>query len=145
MSKKLSNTQKAKNKALYKQIRKVWNTTDKTVGYKDFKNRVIARAAGTGETIKEAAKKYANTRQFKSAERQGIENLLNAMKKDFKGTYNELRRKGKWFGRGNKGEHLIEHIGWDDKRGEYVMTSADGSQYIIKTDQSPKNIYLLEI
>lgn len=142
MGKKLTVKQRAKNRANYNRIRRAWNTTDKSMSYKDFKKRVLNRAKGRGESIEEAAKKFANTRQFKDYKTQAKENLLTSMKEKFRATYDELRRKA---GRFNKGEHLIDKVDWDAKEDAYVLTSSTGDRYAIRIDQSPKNMYLSQI
>ncbi len=139
---RLTKAQKARNRAEYNRIRRIYNTTDKSITYKQFKARVINRSIGTGESIKEAAKKEANTRQFKDYKTQAKENLLAGMKENFRGTYDELRRKAGRFG---KGEHLIERIEYDSQQDTYVLTSSTGERYRIDTDDSPKQMYLTKI
>ena len=139
---KLSKAQKAKNRAEYNRIRREYNKTDKSITYKQFKARVINRAVGTGESIKVAAKKEANTRQFKDYKTQAKENLLASMKEKFRGTYDELRRKAGRFG---KGEHLFDKVEYDNQQDAYVLTSSTGDQYRIDIDDSPQQMYLTKI
>jgi hypothetical protein len=63
---KLSKTQKAKNKAAYKNIRKEYDKVkDKAdVSYMQFKHRALSRAKRDNMSVKEAAKKEARTDTF---------------------------------------------------------------------------------
>lgn len=145
MGKKLTVKQKAKNKVAYKQIRAVWE--EKASGlmtYKKFKKLVLNRSKGTGESIKESAKKIGNSYSLGTGDykKQAKENLLSSMKEKFRATYDELRRKA---GRYNKGEHLIDRVEWDAKEDAYVLISSTGDKFAIRTDQSPKNMYLSQI
>lgn len=100
--KRISKTQKAKNKAAYKNIRKeydkVKNKAD--VSYIQFKRRVKSRAAKDGISIKEAAKKEARTETFLSASERSRENLIEAIKTSHSEAYKKLknvsRSKGKY-------------------------------------------------
>lgn len=140
--KRLTQRQKAHNRAEYNRIRRAYNTTDKHITYKEFKTRVINRAKGTGESIKEAALKEANTRSFVTAEQQGVRNVLSGMKSKFRNTYDELRRRA---GKFNKGEKLEDRIEYDKKRDAYILKNPSGAKYEIKSDTSPQNMYLIKI
>lgn len=145
MGKRLTIKQKAKNKVAYRQIRDVWK--DKVEGkmtYKDFKRLVINEARGTGMSIKDAAKKLGNSYNlgFGDYKLQAKKNLLAGMKENFRGTYDELRRKAGKFA---KGEHLADRIIWDKNQDTYVLVSSTGDRYRIDTDDSPKNMYLTKI
>ena len=112
--------------------------------YKKFKKLVINRSKGTGESVKESAKKIGNSYNLGTGDykKQAKENLLSSMKEKFRATYDELRRKA---GRYNKGEHLVDRVEWDAKEDAYVLTSSTGDKFAIRTDQSPKNMYLSQI
>lgn len=143
--KKLTKAQKAKNKIISKQIRKVWREKAKgKMSFSDFKKRVINRSVGTGETIKESARRVGNSYGlgFGDYKKQAKENLLSSMKEKFRATYDELRRKAGRFG---KGEHLIDRIEYDKQQDTYVLTSSTGDRYRIDADQSPKQMYLTKI
>lgn len=142
MRKKLTKAQKAHNRAEYNRIRRAWEGTDKSITYKQFKARVLNRAVGTNISIKEAAKKEANTRTFKSASDIGKENILKGLKEEFRATYDELRRKA---GRFSKGERLIDKLTWDDTKQSWVLTSSNGDQYLVDITNSPKAAYLIKI
>lgn len=151
MSKKLTVKQKAKNKAAYKQIRKVWKERlESQMTYKQFKKLVLNEARGTSLSIKEAANKLGNSyyllgdtdTNHRAYLTQAKKNLLTGMKENFRGTYDELRRKA---GRFTKGEHLADKITWDELEDAYILTSSTGDKYAIRTDQSPKNMYLEQI
>ena len=100
--KRLSKTQKAKNKKAYKAIRKeydkVKNKAD--VSYVQFKRRAVSRAKRDNTSLKEAAKKEAHTETFVSSAERSRENLLEAIKTKHKEAYSELknlnRSKGKY-------------------------------------------------
>jgi len=139
---RLTKAQKAHNRAEYNRIRRAWQKTDKSLDYKTFKKIVMGRAAGTGETIKEAAVKTANTRLFKTAEEQGKENVLQGLKNEFRGTYDELRKR---VGPMKKGETLKDQIEWDKNFQSYILTGHDGTQYIIDISNSPKQASLIQL
>lgn len=140
---RLTKTQKAKNRATYKQIRKVWETTDKSVSYKEFKRIVLGYVrAGKYDTAKEAAKKYAHSYQYTDAETIGKENILKGLKEDFRPVYDELRHK---VGVMQKGEHLSDQIEWDKDKQSYVLTAANGDRYMIDISNSPKSAVLIKL
>lgn len=143
--KRLTKTQKAKNKVISRQIRKVWKEKAKgKMSFSDFKKRVINRSIGTGESIKESAKKVGNSYGlgFGDYKKQAKENLLASMKEKFRTTYDELRRKAGRFG---KDEHLIDRIEYDSQQDTYILTSSTGERYRIDKDDSPKQMYLTKI
>ena len=145
MSRRLTVKQKAKNKAAYKQIRKVWeDRVEGKMTYKQFKKLVLNEARGTDLSVKEAAKKLGNSYAlgFGDYKAQAKENLLSSMKAKYRATYDELRRKA---GRFTKGEHLADKLTWDELEDAYILTSSTGDRYAIRTDQSPKNMYLEQI
>jgi hypothetical protein len=99
---KLSKTQKARNKAAYKAVRKEYNKVkDKAeVSYIQFKRRAKARAKADSISLKKAAKREARTETFLSPAERSRENLISAMKEKHSGSYQELRNlsrsKGKY-------------------------------------------------
>ena len=145
MGKKLTVKQRAKNKVAYKQIRAVWKErASGLMTYKKFKKLVINRARGTGESVKESAKKIGNSYNLGTGDykKQAKENLLAGIKEHFRATYDELRSKA---GKFSKGEHLIDRIEYDSQRNTYVLTSSTGDSYEIYKDDSPKQMYLIKI
>ena len=97
MAKKLSKTQKAKNKAAYKAIRREYEKVkDKApVSYVQFKRRVKARAKKDDMTIKSAAKREARTETFLSAAERSRENLLKSFKTKHKEVYDDIKNLNK--------------------------------------------------
>lgn len=99
---KLTKTQKAKNQAAYKNIRKEYDKVkDKAdVSYVQFKRRVKSRAAKDNISIKSAAKREARTETFLSAGERSRENLLTSLREKHSEAYADLknlsRSKGKF-------------------------------------------------
>jgi len=90
---KLSKTQKAKNKAAYKNIRKEYEKVkDKApISYVQFKRRVKSRAKKDDLSIKAAAKREARTETFLSAGERSRENIIEGLKDSHREAYDELR------------------------------------------------------
>lgn len=141
MRRRLTQKQKAHNRAEYNRIRRAWEKTDKSVDYKHFKRIVIGLSKGRGESIKETAEKYAHSRRYKSAEDIGKENVLSGLKSDFSATYQELRRKA---GRFNKGEKLTDKLYWDETKQSYVLKGSKYN-YMIDISNSPKSATLIQL
>ena len=97
MAKKLSKTQKTKNKAAYKAIRREYEKVkDKApVSYIQFKRRVKARAKSDNMTIKSAAKREARTETFLTAAERSRENILSGIKTKHREVYDEIRELNK--------------------------------------------------
>ena len=97
MAKKLSKTQKAKNKSAYKAIRREYEKVkDKApVSYIQFKRRVKARAKSDNMTIKSAAKREARTETFLTAAERSRENILSGIKTKHREVYDEIRELNK--------------------------------------------------
>jgi hypothetical protein len=140
--KKLTKAQKARNKAENNRIKRAYATTDRSISYKAFKRRVVNRAKGEEISIKEAAKKEARTRTFKSADDIGKENIINAMKKDFKADYKEFR---KAMGRMNKGETYASRLEWDTSLKSWTFKNNKGDKYMINEDNSPKQMEIIKL
>lgn len=138
--KKLTKAQKAKNKADNNRIRRAYETTDKSISYKAFKKRVKKRAFGADLSIKEAAKKEART--FLTTKDIGRENILNAMKKDFKADYKDFR---KAMGRLKKGETYANKLEWDKSLKAWTFENSKGERYMINEDNSPKQMGVIQI
>lgn len=138
--KRLTKTQKAKNRALYRAIRKQWEKTDKSVSYKTFKKISMGLAAGKGTSAKEEAKLYAHSRRFVSAEEVGKENLLAGLKKEFPDVYKELRSK---MGRFYKDETMMSRLEWDSDKQMYKFTNDKGDEFWVDIDNSPKQAYII--
>lgn len=138
--KKLTKAQKAKNRAEYKRIRKIWETTDKSVDYKTFKKISQGIAKANGISTKEAAKQYAHSHRFMTPEQIGKENILKGLKEEFRATYDELRRK---MGKFKKGEHMVDKMTWDREKHMWKMTSSTGQEYWVDISNSPKDAYII--
>ena len=140
---KLTKAQKAKNRSMYKYIRKVWEKTDRSVSYKDFKRIVIDwTKAGKYQNVREGAKLYAHSTQYVDADQRGKENILKGLKEEFRQTYDELRRK---VGFMKKGEHLLDQLEWDEQKQGYTFVGSDGNTYLIDMSNSPKQADLIRL
>ena len=137
---KLSKTQKAKNKALYKAIRKIWEKTDRSMDYKTFKKITLGLSAGKGTNPRAEAKLYAHSQRFVSPETVGKENLLTGLKKEFPDVYKELRRK---MGRFDKGETMMSRLEWDSNQQMYKFTNEKGDTFWVDISNSPKQAYII--
>lgn len=98
--------------------------------------------AGKYANVREGAKLYAHSTQYVDAEQRGKENILAGLKSEFRGTYDELRRK---IGFMKKGEHLIDQLEWDDAKQSYTFEGADGETYLIDISNSPKQAELIKL
>lgn len=150
MRKKLTKAQKARNKSNYKAIRKEYNKVKNNienidengkliVSYKQFKTRTMNKAKKDNISIKEAAKKEANTESFINAGERSRENLLSALKTKHRESYDELRNLSR-----NKGKFAKLNLAWDKSRRGYVL-NADGKQYFIDVSNSPEEVNITEI
>ena len=137
---KLTKKQKAKNRALYRAIRKAWETTDKSVDYKTFKKISMGLAEAKGTSAKEEAKLYAHSRRYVSAEDVGKENLLAGLKEEFRQVYDEMRRK---MGKFNKGETMMDRLTWDSNKQMYKFTNNQGDVFWVDFSNSPKAAYII--
>lgn len=126
-----------------KRIRKAYETTNKSITYRQFKKRVSQQAKGTGESIGEAAKKEARRIDLYDYKDLARQNQLNAIKEANMSVYKEVKKK---MGRFSKGEHMWNKIRWDASQGtngEYVFSN-NGHNYRIHWVNSPKDVVLLE-
>lgn len=141
--KKLSKTQKAKNKAAYKNIRKEYDKVkDKApVSYIQFKRRVKSRAERDDISIKEAAKKEARTETFLTAAERSRENLVEAIKTKHSEAYFELKNLSRSKG---KFQSIKDNLTWDKSRGGYVL-KASGKNYFVDVSNSPEEVNIMEI
>lgn len=147
MRKKLTKTQKLKNQKKYEKIRKAYNEVkekNEFVTYKQFKNRVQAQMeANTGLNLKDAIKKVQNTESFTSAAERSRANFLEALKKDFKEEYREIRNLSR-DDRGHFKKLELEWTQYGDKWG-YSFTGKQGLRYFIDVKNSPEEILIYEI
>ena len=140
MRKKLTKKQKAKNRALYRAIRKQWEKTDKSVDYKTFKKITMGLAEAKGTSAKEEAKLYAHSRRYVTAEEVGKENLLTGLKNEFPDVYKELRSK---MGKFDKGDTMISRLEWDPNKQMYKFTNNQGDAFWVDISNSPKSAFII--
>jgi len=144
--KRLTKKEKQQNKAIYNQIKRAYDKIEKkNISYIDFRRRVLneyryKKAKGKQASVREIAKKESRTRTFLTESDIGKENIINAMKNKFPDTYKEFKEK---VGRNEKGQYrkLSAGLKWDRGRDSWVL---DG-RYQIKIDNSPENIYLIDL
>lgn len=140
---KLTKTQKAKNQAAYKNIRKEYDKVkDKAdVSYVQFKRRVNSRAAKDNISIKSAAKREARTETFLSAGERSRENLLAGLKEKHSEAYADLKNLSRSKG---KFQSIKENLKWDKDRKGYIL-NAGNKQYFIDVTNSPEEVNITEI
>jgi len=140
---KLSKTQKAKNKAAYKNIRKEYDKVkDKAnVSYMQFKHRALSRAKRDNISVKEAAKKEARTDTFWKAPERSRDNLIEAIKTKHSEAYKKLKNVSRSKG---KFQSIKDNLTWDKSRNGYVL-NANGKSYFIDITNSPEDVEITEI
>ena len=143
MARKLTKTQKAKNRAAYKNIRKEYEKVkdNAPVSYIQFKRRVKSRAERDGISIKVAAKREARTETFLTAAERSRENLIEAIKEKHAEAYSELRNlirvKGKY-------QSIKNNLTWDSSRSGYIL-NAGTKRYFIDVTNSPEDVIITEV
>ena len=143
MAKKLTKTQKAKNRAAYKNIRKEYDKVkdNAPVSYVQFKRRVKSRAERDNISIKAAAKREARTETFLSAAERSRENLINAIKEKHAEAYSELRNLSRSKG---KYQSIKDNLVWDNSRSGYIL-NAGTKRYFIDVTNSPEDVIITEV
>lgn len=138
MGRKLTKTQKAKNAAIYKQIKKEYAKTNKAIDYRSYKARVLARMEAEGMTARKAAKKEANTATFVNPGERSRNNIIQAAK-NFD-IYNDM----KILSRDNKGRFVSvkDNLEWDKNIGKWVLKTISGN-FILDTTNSPYGMTLV--
>ena len=146
MAKKLSKTQKAKNKSAYKAIRREYEKVkDKApVSYIQFKRRVKARAKSDNMTIKSAAKREARTETFLTAAERSRENILSGIKTKHREVYDEIRELNKLNRDRGRFQSIKANLTWDTERKGYILNS-NGKNYFIDVSNSPEDVKMTEI
>lgn len=158
MARKLSKTQKARNKAAYKNIRKEYDKVkdNAPVSYIQFKRRVKSRAERDGISIKAAAKREARTETFLTAAERSRENLIEAIKEKHAEAYSELKNLSRYSGKTIRDENgkitkkagqfesIADNLTWDKERKGYVL-NAGNKQYFIDVTNSPEDVIITEI
>ena len=141
--KKLTQTQKNKNRNTYKQIRKVYDRLEEpNISYKQFKRRTLSRMAAEDISALHAAKREANTETFVSAAERSRTNLINSLKENFKEEYQKLRN----LSRDAEGRFMSvkDNLIWDKDRKGYYLQTPNGN-YFINVDNSPETISILDM
>lgn len=145
MRKKLTKTQKRKNKTLYKRIRNAYDDVkykNPDISYKQFKNRVMAqKEANPSISWKEAIKKETRTETFFTAAERSRENLINKLKSEFANEYKEIRN----LSRTDTGKYKALTLVWDKDRNGYTFTGKGGKTYFIDITNSPEEVLVYEI
>ena len=166
MAKKLTKTQKAKNKSAYKAIRREYDKVKYSkenykdgkmiIDYKGFKNRTLARAKRDKMTIRAAAKREARTDSFLTAAERSRENILSGIKTKHREVYDELKNLSRYSGktirdengritkRAGQFETISDNLVWDKERKGYTL-NANGKNYFIDVSNSPEDIKVMEI
>lgn len=152
MSKRLTSYEKRRNATTYRQIRKGYNELmrakpDTQLTYIQFKNRVLAKKKAYGYTTLQGIKKASNTEDIVSPAERSRNNLLQALREDFKDEYKKITS----LTRGEKGrfiskENLRNKLIWTkfgNKRG-YKFQSTNGKWYFIDVSNSPKGVNIIE-
>lgn len=143
MARKLTKTQKARNKAAYKNIRKEYDKVkdNAPVSYIQFKRRVKSRAERDGISIKAAAKREARTETFLTAAERSRENLIEAIKEKHAEAYSELRNLSRSKG---KFQSIKDNLVWDNSRSGYIL-NAGTKRYFIDITNSPEDVIITEV
>ena len=143
MARKLTKTQKAKNKAAYKNIRKEYEKVkdNAPISYIQFKRRVKSRAEKDGISIKAAAKREARTETFLTAAERSRENLIEAIKEKHAEAYSELRNLSRSKG---KFQSIKDNLVWDNSRSGYIL-NAGTKRYFIDVTNSPEDVIITEV
>lgn len=146
--KKLTDAQKKKNKAMYKQIKKGYEKTGgKTssgnkISYIQFKHRVEARMSSGKLNVSQAIRKELNTESFKSAAERSRTNLLSAIKEEYRDVYDQIKN----ISRDENGRFssISSNLTWNSSRGGYTI-QYKGTTYFIDVTNSPKEVSMYAI
>lgn len=119
---------------------------------KDFNIDDVSMGNFTASQVKIAMKKVANSEQFVSPAERARNNLMEGIRKSFPDTYKNIRKQLRRYERNNQGQimgsikiNYAEQLAWDKDRKAYTFYGADGKHYAINVDNSPEDIYLMEI
>lgn len=141
-----------KAKRINRQIRKIYHTTGGVtlegdpITFRQFKNRVMARAKSEGITIRKAALKERNTESFVSAAQRSRYNLTEKIREEFPEQFKQLTEINRGV-RDSKGRFtkLYNNLVWDKQRKGYVITDRYEQEYLIDVSNSPKTIGITPI
>lgn len=139
-----------------RQIRRVYRQTGgvtrsgQQITFRQFKNRVKARAKIEGKTILQAAKKERNTESFTSAAERSRTNLLDKIKEKYStgpnSTWEDLKNINKRI-RDPQGHFtsMRENMIWDRDLKGYVIGDDITGMYLIDVTNSPEDIFVTRI
>lgn len=130
-----------------KQIRRIYETTGgqtvkgKTITYRQFKHRVVARMKSEDLTARKAALKEANTESFTTAAERSRYNLTQSIKKEFPQAYKEMAEINRAL-RTKQGRFTSLHsnLTWNKQFNTYQL-----GEYIIDVSNSPKGVFITPI
>ena len=144
---RLTKKQKLKNKRNYKIIRQYYEIAKtkmdeeqlSRIGYRQFKNRVLAHARWDNLTVKEASRKVLNTEAFTSPAERSRTNFIEGIKEHFKEDYKYLTR----LSRDERGRFkaLRENMKWDKDQKGYVI----GDRYFVDVTNSPEEVVIIDL
>lgn len=156
---KLTKRQKARNKAKYNVIKRIFEKEVKPksdLTYKQFKENVKGQlnvkrkrdekekqvADFTKDEIKAAAIKESRTDTIWEPWERSRDNLLESLKEKHQDAYSELKNLSR--GPGGKYQKIKANLEWDEKRNGYLL-NADGKQYYIDITNSPEEVNIIEV
>lgn len=139
-----------------RQIRRVYRQTGgvtrsgQQITFRQFKNRVKARAKIEGKTVLQAAKKERNTESFTSAAERSRTNLLDKIREKYStgpnSTWEDMKRINKGI-RDPQGHFtsMRENMVWDRDLKGYVIGNDITGMYLIDVTNSPEDIFVTRI
>lgn len=145
-----------KTKLINRQIRRVYRQTGgvtrsgNEITFRQFKNRVIARAKSDNVSIRRAALKVKNTESFTSAAERSRTNLLDQIRDKYNtgpnSAWEELKKINRQI-RDPQGHFtsMRENMIWDRERKGYVIGDELTGMYLIDVTNSPEDIFLTKL
>lgn len=147
---KISATQKAKNAAVYKSIKKAYKglkSNPAGLSYVQFKNRVLQQRGTTykGKKLgtKGAIKRVKGSTIFIAPKERNIINLYIGLRRKFPDIYDQIKN----FCRDAKGHYMRpeDHTVWEKESDVYVVTNGKGEQLAISMIRSPETVILTRL
>lgn len=145
-----------KAKLLNRQIRRVYRQTGgktrtgQDISFRQFKNRVLARAKSEDITVRRAAIKEKNTESFTSAAERSRTNLLDKIREKYdvgpNNAWDELKRINRQI-RDPQGHFtsMRANMIWDKDLKGYVIGDDFTGMYLIDVSNSPEDIFVTKI
>ena len=145
-----------KAKLQNRQIRRVYRQTGgvtqtgQTITFRQFKNRVLARAKSEDITIRKAAIKEKNTESFTSAAERSRTNLLDKIREKYdqgpNSAWEDLKRINRQI-RDPQGHFtsMRSNMVWDRDLHGYVIGDDFTGMYLIDVTNSPEDIFVTKI